>query len=57
MLKEKIQEQRIEMIQVKHEQKGQDQSEMIQNLHYKLAESDKHLKMTLDRLHQEHQRP
>ena len=44
------------MIQVKHEQKGQDQSEMIQNLHYKLAESDKHLKMTLDRLHQEHQR-
>jgi len=56
MLKEKIQEQRIEIMQIKNNKKVEDQTQLIQNLHTKLAESDKHLRMTLDRLSLEHQR-
>ena len=41
-------------MQINARQKGQDQTELLQNMHQKLAESDKHLRMTLDRLTLEH---
>ena len=41
-------------MQIKDKNKVQDQTQLVQNLHNKLAESDKHLRMTLDRLSMEH---
>ena len=43
-------------MQIKNKSSNNDQTQLIQDLHTKLAESDKHLRMTLDRLSMEHQR-
>ena len=54
MLKEKVQELQIEVSRLRNSDKANASINLIEALQHKVAESDKHLRMTLDRLTDEH---
>lgn len=56
MLKERVQDLQIEIQKLKNSEKLNASIYLIQTLQEKMIESDKHLRMTLDRLTEEHMR-
>lgn len=54
MLKEKVQELQIEISRLSQKEKFNQSVQIIENLREKMTQTDKHLRMTLDRLTEEH---
>ena len=56
MLKERVLEMQVEIQKLKHAEEASSSIKLIMTLQDKVAESDKHLRMTLDRLTDQHQK-